>query len=121
MQKYLLGGVLLYELFFSEPFFNAKLYALEYDRLNTKSSSLISQVRIIRFWMLIRKNLYSNLFIGITVSWCLCIKNTCNVFTVHYILFSSQLVFWTNVIVLNFKCIYTRSRMIIIYDLFISS
>ena len=46
MQKYLLGGVLLYELYFSEPFFNTKLYALEYARLNNKTGSLISQVSL---------------------------------------------------------------------------
>lgn len=46
MQKFLLGGVLLYELHFCEPFFNAKLYALEYTRLNTKSNVLVSQVTI---------------------------------------------------------------------------
>lgn len=49
MQKFLLGGVLLYELHLCEPFFNAKLYALEYMRLNTKGNALLSQVTIFFF------------------------------------------------------------------------
>ncbi|XP_075219216.1 KICSTOR complex protein SZT2-like isoform X2 [Lycorma delicatula] len=40
LQKSLLGGILLFELFLSEPFFHAKLHALECSRLQGKSSAL---------------------------------------------------------------------------------
>ncbi|XP_054280353.1 KICSTOR complex protein SZT2-like isoform X2 [Macrosteles quadrilineatus] len=44
LQKSLLGGILLFELSMSEPFFYAKLHALECSRLEGKASSgLISQ------------------------------------------------------------------------------
>jgi hypothetical protein len=45
LQKSLLGGILLFEILLCEPFFHAKLHALECARLQSKSSSgLISQV-----------------------------------------------------------------------------
>ncbi|XP_063220375.1 KICSTOR complex protein SZT2-like isoform X2 [Bacillus rossius redtenbacheri] len=44
LQKSLLGGKLLFEIFLCEPFFHARLHALECSRLQTKSSnSLVSQ------------------------------------------------------------------------------
>ncbi|RZF32788.1 hypothetical protein LSTR_LSTR011434 [Laodelphax striatellus] len=42
LQKSLLGGILLFELFLSEPFFHTKLHALECSRLQT-STPLLSQ------------------------------------------------------------------------------
>ncbi|KAF4533500.1 hypothetical protein B566_EDAN000985 [Ephemera danica] len=44
MQKSLLGGILIFEVLLNEPFFQAKLHALECSRLQSKTSSgLISQ------------------------------------------------------------------------------
>jgi hypothetical protein len=39
LQKSLLGGILLFEILLCEPFFHAKLHALECSRLQSKSSS----------------------------------------------------------------------------------
>jgi hypothetical protein len=45
LQKSLLGGILLFEILLCEPFFHAKLHALERSRLQSKSSSnVLSQV-----------------------------------------------------------------------------
>jgi hypothetical protein len=47
LQKSLLGGILIFEISLHEPFFQAKLYALESARLQAKASSgMISQVFI---------------------------------------------------------------------------
>lgn len=38
LQKSMLGGILVFELFFAEPFFVAKLYTLECQRIQNKTS-----------------------------------------------------------------------------------
>jgi hypothetical protein len=45
LQKSLLGGILIFEVMLNEPFFQAKLHALECSRLQSKTTSgPISQV-----------------------------------------------------------------------------